>query len=71
MKVKLEKWQQPVMCRKCCTMIWSDRSGEFVSCECGAIYVDQTPHYARYGGDPGDFVLLDWGDSDADVSVEV
>jgi len=40
-------------------VIWSRKHGEFVACKCGAIFCDQTPHYARYGGNPADF---DFGD---------
>lgn len=42
-------------CNKCGDTIKSSYPGEFVSCKCGAISVDQTEHYSRYIGDPQDF----------------
>lgn len=44
-----------VKCRKCGDEIWSKYVGEFVTCKCGAISVDQTRHYTRYIGTPSDF----------------
>lgn len=46
----------PIQCRKCKDIIWSKREGEFVSCSCKAISVDQTRYYSRYIGDAGDFI---------------
>lgn len=45
----------PVECAKCNDVIFSKYEGEFVSCKCGAISVDQTRHYARYIGNREDF----------------
>lgn len=45
-----------VYCRKCNTGIYSMYEGQFVSCKCGAISVDQTRHYERRIGNPDDFV---------------
>ena len=45
-----------VFCAKCGTGIFSAYEGQFVSCKCGAISVDQTEHYSRYIGNPEDFV---------------
>lgn len=42
-------------CRKCNTGIYSAYEGQFVSCKCGAISVDQTKHYERYIGNLEDF----------------
>ena len=53
---KLEKWNSPVQCAKCGDKIHSRYSGEFVSCKCGAISVDQTPEYQRFIGNINDFV---------------
>lgn len=60
---KLEDWQMPVQCAKCKDIIWSKTSGEFTSCKCGAISVDQTEYYARYIGNRADFVALTKGDN--------
>jgi len=48
-----------VRCRKCDDVIWSKFAGQFVMCKCGSIYVDQTPHYSRYGGDPTLFEYIE------------
>lgn len=37
-------------CLICDTKLKSSYQGEFVSCECGESFVDQTAHYSRYGG---------------------
>lgn len=35
----------------CCnTVIWSEHSGQFKSCQCGKSFVDQTEYYVRLGG---------------------
>ncbi len=47
----------PVECAKCHDRIWSKFDGQFVKCKCGAIAVDQTPHYSRYIGNPEDFIF--------------
>lgn len=44
-----------VECNKCGDKIHSRYSGEFVTCRCGAISVDQTDYYIRYIGEPQDF----------------
>lgn len=50
---------KPIQCRKCKDIIWSKYEGEFVTCSCGAISVDQTKYYSRYIGDPGDFIEIE------------
>lgn len=55
MTEELKEWQYKVRCRKCDDVIYSRYSGEFVSCKCGAIFVDQTEWYGRYGGNSEDF----------------
>ena len=45
----------PVTCNKCGGTIKSSYEGEFVTCKCGAISVDQTKYYSRYLGNPEDF----------------
>ena len=55
----IKEWQRRVQCAKCKDIIYSRSSGEFRQCSCGAIYVDQTPYYGRYGGETKDFIFLD------------
>jgi hypothetical protein len=43
-------------CAKCNTGIYSAYEGQYVSCKCGAISVDQTKHYMRLIGNPEDFL---------------
>jgi hypothetical protein len=38
------------ICTVCESLIVSSYPGEFVQCECGKSFVDQTHHYGRYGG---------------------
>ena len=47
---------EPLQCRKCKDIIWSRYEGEFVSCKCRAISVDQTRYYSRYIGNPENFI---------------
>jgi uncharacterized protein (DUF2225 family) len=42
-------------CVKCGTGIYSAYPGQFVTCKCGAISVDQTQHYTRLLGNKEDF----------------
>ena len=37
-------------CRQCETKLQSAYPGQFVGCECGESFVDQTPYYSRGGG---------------------
>ena len=39
-------------CKKCGTVIESKHRHDFVSCACGAIFVDGGHDYIRRGGDP-------------------
>lgn len=51
------EWNPPkYQCRRCADVIWSKCPGQFVSCKCDAIAVDQTRHYSRYLGQPDDFL---------------
>lgn len=36
-------------CKKCGDKIYSRYSGEFRTCTCGAIFIDETEYYCRYG----------------------
>jgi len=45
-------------CRKCDTVIESRSVHDFVSCKCGAIFVDGGLSYFRSGGNPEDFEFL-------------
>jgi hypothetical protein len=50
-----------VKCVKCDDVIFSRYEGEFRSCKCGSISVDQTKHYERYIGPKALFVFVDEG----------
>lgn len=45
-------------CTRCNTIIESKYRHEFVSCSCGAIFVDGGKDYIRYGGDMSVFESL-------------
>ena len=45
-------------CRKCDTVVESTYRHDFVSCKCGAIFVDGGLEYLRAGGNPEDFESL-------------
>lgn len=45
-------------CRKCDTVIESRTRHDFVTCRCGAIFVDGGLDYIRAGGDFEDFESL-------------
>lgn len=47
---ELHEWQWPYECKKCNSIIYSKKSGEFVVCDCGDSFVDQTPYYMRGSG---------------------
>lgn len=53
-----------LLCNNCKSLVMSRYSGQWVQCECKNIYVDETEHYARMGGNPGDFqqfqLPVDW-----------
>jgi hypothetical protein len=52
------KWEgHKVECAKCGDIIRSSYPGEFVTCKCTAISVDQTPYYSRYIGNFQDFIF--------------
>ena len=46
---------QEVECAKCGDKIKSKWEGQFVTCKCGAISIDQTRHYSRFIGNREDF----------------
>jgi len=46
-----------VRCKKCGDVIFSKRSGQFVSCACHSCFIDETEHYCRYGGNPEDMII--------------
>lgn len=54
-----EPWQKRIKCAKCGDVIYSKYDGQMISCGCGAVAVDQTPHYSRYIGNMPDFIHLD------------
>ncbi len=45
-------------CRKCGDVIESTHRHDFVSCKCGAIFVDGGNDYWRFGGDMAAFERL-------------
>lgn len=45
-------------CKLCCSTIYSRYSGEYVSCKCGKIAIDQTKHYARFIGNKDDYEVV-------------
>ena len=47
-----------LQCTRCEDIIHSRYSGEYVSCKCGAIGVDQTHHYTRMIGNEGDYLVV-------------
>ena len=46
-----------LQCTHCSGIIHSRYSGEYVSCECGVIGVDQTEYYTRMIGNEGDYLV--------------
>lgn len=51
---QFKPWQHILQCTKCEDVIYSKYAGEWVPCKCGAIYIDSTPYYSRYGGNKED-----------------
>jgi hypothetical protein len=55
MEASVKKWKQGyrlvAQCLHCGDEFYSKYSGEFKECQCSSCFVDQTPHYARFGGD--------------------
>ena len=45
-------------CAKCGDIIESKHRHDFVSCGCGAIFIDGGHEYFRGGGNPKDFISL-------------
>ncbi len=51
-----KEWNPAIyQCRECFDMIWSEHPGQFVTCDCGSISVDQTRSYGRFIGDQSNF----------------
>lgn len=46
-----------VKCKLCNTEIFSWYEGEFHTCRCGAISIDETEYYCRFIGDPQNFIF--------------
>jgi len=57
---------RPMQCAKCLDVIKSDYPGQYKTCKCGAIAVDQTKHYSRYLGNPEDFIDYHSREQDSD-----
>ncbi len=47
-----------IECALCHDIIWSKYPGQFVTCKCGAISVDQTEYYSRWIGDKQNFIWI-------------
>lgn len=47
-----------LQCTRCNVKIHSSYSGEYVSCTCGKISIDQTDFYARMIGNEGDYLVV-------------
>lgn len=45
-------------CAKCDDVVFSKYSGDWSKCKCGAIYVDETDHYCRMGGNAEDIIRI-------------
>lgn len=58
MTTERQPWQFLTKCKLCEDVIYSRHDGEYRSCKCGAIAVDQTPHYSRFIGEPANFVKV-------------
>lgn len=46
-----EGYRTVLTCPHCSDSIFSAKSGQYVSCSCGAFSIDQTPQYCRIIGD--------------------
>ena len=53
-----------LQCTHCNVIIHSSYSGEYVSCKCGVIGVDQTEFYTRIIGNEGDYLVVKQEDND-------
>lgn len=53
-----------LQCTHCSARIHSSYSGEYVSCKCGVIGVDQTEFYTRIIGNEGDYLVVNNEDKD-------
>ena len=53
-----------LQCTHCNDTINSSYIGEYVSCKCGKIGVDQTEYYTRIIGNKGDYLVVKQEDND-------
>jgi hypothetical protein len=67
MKTKIIK--NAAKCKKCKDVIESTFRHDFVSCKCGAIFVDGGKDYLRRGGDLDDIIDLSEWESEGENSV--
>ena len=56
------------MCRNCGSKIESKHRHDFVSCQCGSIFIDGGKDYCRAGGNLHNLVLLN--DDDTEISFK-
>jgi len=47
------------MCLKCSDLVYSSYPGQFVSCSCGKLCVDETEHYIRILANNEDYTEVD------------
>jgi len=57
-----------LQCTHCDDTIHSSYSGEYVSCKCGVIGVDQTEYYTRMIGNEVDYEIIQTATKDAEAS---
>jgi hypothetical protein len=53
-----------LQCTHCNVIIHSSYSGEYVSCKCGKIGIDQTEFYTRMIGNKEDYLVVNNEDND-------
>lgn len=60
---KMKNWKEGnrivLQCLVCDDEVFSRFSGEYKSCQCGAIAIDQTPYYYRIVGDHDTFMAYE------------
>ena len=48
-----------IKCKSCNDIIFSKWQGQWVSCDCGRIFIDETAYYTRVGGSNDDYEVVD------------
>lgn len=47
-----------IKCKLCGDIIEGDKKGRLICCTCESCYIDETPYYARIGGDPENWEVV-------------